>query len=149
MTKPAQECIINIGDLSRRAHRPRLYTAHRSGTRIFLSRVTRTMTRKALNNRHLAAIAAAIVLLSASALGQGEGLQREREFISQSGDSSWYTWAFLALVGLGGAYYFWWRSKKGKNKVDYNYKNRYANYYSAQTYDAKDAGVDADKELEW
>jgi hypothetical protein len=77
-----------------------------------------------------------------------DGLQRERELVSSSGEGMWYTMGFIFVAGLGLAVYFWRKSKKGAHKVEYNYQNRYANYYTEQTYDM-DQGVDADKELEW
>ncbi|MBV9241083.1 MAG: hypothetical protein JO314_03655 [Acidobacteria bacterium] len=85
--------------------------------------------------------------LAVSTFAQGEGLQREREFVNQSGDGMWYTMGFLAIAGLGFAGWLWWRSKKGDNKVEYNYQNRYANYYSDPATGSDP--VDADKELEW
>jgi hypothetical protein len=103
---------------------------------------------QAISGRLIGAIISALTF-STIVAAQSEGLQREREVINQSGDGMWFTMAFLAVAGLGIAVFFWYRSKKGANKVEYNYKNRYANYYSEQTYDMNDAGVDADKELEW
>lgn len=107
------------------------------------------MKRNSAISGRLIGILLTTVFTAVATLGQAEGLQREREVINQSGDGMWYTMAFLAVVGLAAAGWFWFRSKKGENKVEYNYKNRYANYYSEQTYDMHAAGVDADEELEW
>jgi len=100
-----------------------------------------------ISTRFIAALVVA-ALLSISALAQSDGLQRERETVSQAGDGIWYILAFLGFVAFGFAGYFWWRSKQGANKVEYNYKNRYANYYS-ETPGRQDESVDAEKELEW
>jgi len=96
-------------------------------------------------SRFIAALTVA-TLLTVTALAESEGLQREREVVNESGNQMFYTMGFLAFVGLGFAAWFWWRSKKGSNKVEYNYKNRYANYYNEQH---SDEPVDAEKELEW
>ncbi|HEV7701784.1 MAG TPA: HEAT repeat domain-containing protein [Pyrinomonadaceae bacterium] len=84
----------------------------------------------------------------AAQVGAQESLQREREFVDSSGGGMWMTMGLVFVVGLGLAAYFWRKSKKGANKVEYNYQNRYANYYTEQAYDS-DEGVDAEKELEW
>jgi hypothetical protein len=105
------------------------------------------MTRKvSIFNRLLVTFAVAAFFV-VNTLAQGDGLQREREEVSQAGTGMWMTMGFLALMGLGAAAYFWWRSKKGANKVEYNYKNRYANYYNEGS--GEDETVDAEKELEW
>ena len=54
----------------------------------------------------------------------------------------------LVVAGLGGGAFLWRKSKAGKNKVEFNYENRYRDYYNtAERYDMKD--LDAEKELEW
>ena len=104
------------------------------------------MIRKVFKFSRCFATLAVAALFAATTFAQAEGLQREREFVNQSSDQTWYTMGFLALVGLAFAGYFWWRSKKGTHKVDFNHKNRYANYYNEQS---NDEPVDAEKELEW
>src|ERR1043165_4796260 len=98
------------------------------------------MIRKILTSSRFVSILWVVFSTCSMALGQQEGLQREREFVSQSGDQMWYSMGLLAAAGLGFAIYLWHRSKKGKNKVEYNYKNRYENYYTsnAKTYDLND-----------
>jgi hypothetical protein len=105
------------------------------------------MTRKVVNFNRLLMVLGTVALLTVTGLGESEGLQREREVVSESGNQMWYTMGLLAFVAFGFAAWFWWRSKKGSAKVEYNYKNRYANYYS-QT-GAITEHVDAEKELEW
>jgi hypothetical protein len=61
-------------------------------------------------------------------------------------DKLMYFMFAVALAGLGGAYYFWRKSKVGIEQPD-SYKNRYRNYYNDGSYELGD--VDADKELEW
>ncbi|MFL6375589.1 MAG: HEAT repeat domain-containing protein [Pyrinomonadaceae bacterium] len=90
----------------------------------------------------------AILTLVATALTQADSRQAERDAVNQSFDSVWYLMGFLAVAGLGFAGWLWWRSKKGANKVEYNYKNRYANYYNSQN-SKSDSAVDAEMELEW
>jgi hypothetical protein len=68
--------------------------------------------------------------------------------IDTSGSFWWFAMIFIVLVGLGGAYYFWRKSKKGLEQPQYNYGNRYRDYYSTNaSYELGD--VDAEKELEW
>lgn len=105
------------------------------------------MTRKAVSFTRFLAVVATAALLTVTSFAEAEGLQREREFVNDSGSQMWYTMGFLAFVAFGFAAYFWWRSKKGSAKVEYNYKNRYANYYSQNGAIAEP--VDAEKELEW
>jgi hypothetical protein len=65
-----------------------------------------------------------------------------------SSDKMLYLMFFVALVGLGGAYYFWRKSKTGAAQPQYNYKNRYRGYDKNNgSYEFND--VDADQELEW
>ena len=67
-------------------------------------------------------------------------------------DAGVWSWLWILLIvaaGLGGAFYFWSKSKKGADKPDLSYVNRYQNYYSSDSYDIEGEGVDAEKELEW
>jgi hypothetical protein len=105
------------------------------------------MLRKVFKVSRLIAALAAVALLTASALAESPGLQREHEIINEASDQMWYAMGFLAFVTLGFAGWLWWRSKRGANKVDYNYQNRYANYYSRQ--EAASDPVDAQMEREW
>ena len=73
--------------------------------------------------------------------------QTEKEMIDGSSDRWIFTMIFVVAVGLGGAAYFWRKSKKGLEQPKYNYENRYSNYYSNESYNIE--GVDAEKELEW
>ena len=104
------------------------------------------MRKVSIFTRIIAALVIA-ALFALTAAAQNEGLQREREAVSQAGDGMWYTLGFLAVMAFGVAGWFWWRSKKSAGKVEYNYKNRYANYYNDRA--ADDQPVDAEKELEW
>lgn len=56
-----------------------------------------------------------------------------------------YAMVVIILVGFACAVYFWRKSKKGDPQ--YNYDNRYSDYYKNESYDME--GVDAEKELEW
>jgi len=105
------------------------------------------MIRNVLIGR-LIGLTASIFVFAAYALGQSDGLQHDHEAVSDGGNGMWYTMALLGFACLGGAIFLWKRSKKGENKVEYNYKNRYANYYSEQPA-RDDESVDAEKELEW
>ncbi|MBV9215390.1 MAG: hypothetical protein JO053_04365 [Acidobacteria bacterium] len=73
----------------------------------------------------------------------------EQQFVADSsGNSSWFWMILLVVAGLGGGAFLWRKSKAGKNKVEFNYENRYRDYYNtAERYDMKD--LDAEKELEW
>ena len=59
-----------------------------------------------------------------------------------------YLMFLMAIAGLGSAYYFWKKSKKGITQDPaYNYKNPSRDNYDNGSYDFGD--VDADRELEW
>lgn len=72
---------------------------------------------------------------------------KEQEFIAEAGSGWWFYIALIVFLGLGGAFYFWRKSRKGEAQPQYNYDNRYANYYNKDSYDV--VGVDAEKEMEW
>ena len=74
-------------------------------------------------------------------------LAKEKELIDSSDNRWWYTMIFIVLTGLGSAYYFWRKSKKGIEQPQYNYGSRYRDYYSDESYEMNN--VDAEKELEW
>lgn len=107
------------------------------------------MTRTSALSGRIIGILSTIFTAAALAGAQGDGTQRERELVNQAGGGMWYTLGFLAVAALGFAGWLWYRSKKGENKVEYNYKNRYAGYHSEHSYDSHAIGVDADEELEW
>ncbi|MEO6656215.1 MAG: HEAT repeat domain-containing protein [Pyrinomonadaceae bacterium] len=73
--------------------------------------------------------------------------QAEKEAVDGSSDRWIFMMFFVVAVGLGGAAYFWRKSKKGLEEPKYNYENRYSNYYNNESYNIE--GVDAEKELEW
>lgn len=73
--------------------------------------------------------------------------QSDRNVDDSSGTGWIYIMFATMLIGLGGAYYFWHKSKKGIEQPQYNYGSRYRDYYSNATYEMGD--VDAEKELEW
>jgi len=90
------------------------------------------------------------VLLSVAVLVSTAAAQSaaEQQFVADStGSSVWIWMVLLVVVGLGGGAYLWHKSKSGKNKPEFNYENRYRDYYTAERYDMKD--LDAEKELEW
>ena len=63
-------------------------------------------------------------------------------------NSIWmYIMFAAAMLGLGGCYYFWRKSKPEINQPQYNYESRYKNYYKNGSYEI--GAVDADQELEW
>jgi hypothetical protein len=86
----------------------------------------------------------AVLALNAAAQ---TAIEHERDAVQSSTDKLLYLMIFIALAGLGGAYYFWKKSKAGIEQPQYNYKNRYKDYYSNGSYEFGD--VDAEKELEW
>ena len=149
VTNRFKGCIIITGDLPRsQVDHPRQFCLRpqTAAPRIFDD--THPMRRKVFISSRFISILAVVTSLAITTLAQGESLQREREFASQSGGQMWYTMmGLLAVIGFAFAGWFWWRSKKGADKVDYNYKNRYANYHGGQP--AASAPVDAEKELEW
>ena len=73
-----------------------------------------------------------MMALAAAEIAAQEGLQREREVVNSSSDGLWYVFGLFGALGLGVGAYLWKRSKKGDNKVEFNYNNRYANYYNGQ-----------------
>ncbi len=85
--------------------------------------------------------------LFASTVAAQSNLAKEKELVDASGDRWTYTIIFVVAVCLCGAFYLWRRSKKGTDQPQYNYGNRYKDYYSNDSYDME--GVDAEKELEW
>lgn len=89
------------------------------------------------------------LLLSAAAIAAQPSLaEKEREFVDHSGDGMYYTFGFIVIAGLGVAFLLWKRSQKGKNKPEFNYQNRYQDYYS-RAGASETESVDAEKELEW
>jgi len=72
-------------------------------------------------------------------------LAREKAFVESSGDRWFFTMIFLVLCGLGGAYYFWRKSRVVLEQPQYNYKTgKTDRHVNAVVND-----VDADEELEW
>ncbi len=98
------------------------------------------------NRSGFISIVISFILLATNVIAQ-QNLAKEREFVDSSNDRWWYTMGFVAFVCLVGAIYLWRKSKKGSDQPQYNYENRYKNYYSNESYDME--GLDADKELEW
>ena len=90
-------------------------------------------------------LAAATFVMNVAA--QPSLAEKEKEFIDESGDRMFYTVAFIVVASLGAAFFLWSRSKKGAGQPQFNYANRYADYYKNESYDIE--GVDAEKELEW
>ncbi len=90
-------------------------------------------------------LAAATFVMNVAA--QPSLAEKEKEFIDGSGDRMFYTVVFVVIASLGAAFYLWRRSKKGSDQPQYNYANRYADYYKSESYNME--GVDAEKELEW
>src|SRR5207302_11076723 len=87
-----------------------------------------------------------VTIFAVNAVAQST-LAKDKEPVDTSDNRWWYAMIFVALVGLGSAYYFWRKSKRGLEQPQYNYGNRYQDYYTSQTYEMAD--VDTDKELEW
>lgn len=86
-----------------------------------------------------------IIAFAAAVSAQSE---EELAFIEQAeSGGSWWPYILMMAIGAGVAVYFWLKSKKGKDKPQYNYQNRYANYYENSSYNMED--LDAAKELEW
>ena len=85
--------------------------------------------------------------MTVGALAADLTAQAEKEVVDGSSDRWVFTMIFVVAIGLGGAAYFWRKSKKGLEQPKYNYENRYSNYYSNESYNME--GVDAEKELEW
>ena len=85
------------------------------------------------------ALFAATVVLNAWSQNPGAGEA------DASSDKLIYLTFAVALAGLGGAYYFWRKSKTGITQADSKYKNRYRDYYNEDSYEIGD--VDGDKWL--
>lgn len=79
--------------------------------------------------------------------GAQQTIAQEKDSADPSGNYWLYLMIFVVLAGLGAAFFFWRKSKTGAEQPQYNYKNRYKDYYDNGTYEF--GHVDADKELEW
>jgi len=66
----------------------------------------------------------------------------------ESGGLPYLTIALMILAGLGGAYYFWRKSKKGSPEPKYNYEAR-SNKIPNKNGTYAIEGVDADRDLAW
>ena len=87
------------------------------------------------------------LLLCVITLAINTSAQADRNVEDASGNGWIYIMFIVTLLGLGGAYYFWRKSKKGIEQPQYNYGSRYRDYYNNASYEMGD--VDAEKELEW
>lgn len=103
------------------------------------------MKRNFLTHIHPSGLALLALFLLCSVAQQAIG--QEKESTDSSGNYWLYLMIVVVLAGLGAAFYFWRKSKTGIEQPQYNYKNRYKDYYNNGTYEF--GHVDADKELEW
>lgn len=99
-------------------------------------------------NSILLGLFTAILAFAADISAQPSLAEKERAFVESSGDRMWYTMGFIAIAGIGLAFFMWRRSQQGRNKPDFKYENRYQDYYSNSAQDLGES-VDAEKELEW
>lgn len=68
--------------------------------------------------------------------------------VAASENSVWmYVVIAMVVAGLGAAILLWRKSRKGSDRPQFNYDNRYRNYHNNESYELE--GLDADKELEW
>jgi hypothetical protein len=74
-------------------------------------------------------------------------LAREKSIVQPSSDGWFYLTILIVLTGLGGAYFFWRKSRAKIEQPQYNYKNQAKDGYNNGAYEFAD--VDADRELEW
>ena len=86
----------------------------------------------------------AVIIFVFNAAAQTSAI-REKAVVESSGDRWLYMMLFLVLCGLGGAYYFWRKSRASLEQPEYNYrsgaKDRHPN--------AVVSDVNANDELEW
>jgi len=102
------------------------------------------MKRNFSNMNVLFASVLSLLLFVFNAAAQSS-LAREKAFVDSSGDRWLFTMIFLVLCGLGGAYYFWRKSRVVLEQPAYNYKTGKTDLHV----NAVVNDVDANEELEW
>lgn len=76
------------------------------------------------------------------------GIAQSPETATADTSGWWYTAVVaITIVGLAVAVFFWFKSRSGNAKPQFDYEARYRNNYNNATYDME--GVDAAKEMEW
>src|SRR5438876_891944 len=100
------------------------------------------------NHKRISRITGLILFLSSLAINTiaQSTLAKEKEVIESANDRLFFVTLFMILAGLGGAYYFWRRSRKDIEQPESS-GSRNMNYFAGDSFEASD--VDAEKELEW